>query len=58
VSHPERWDAIEVEGSLEQHDGVVRYREAGQVVAVASLFRDRESLEAELAMEHEVMASR
>jgi hypothetical protein len=30
----------------------------GQVVAVASLFRDRESLEAELAIEHEVTASR
>jgi apoptosis-inducing factor 3 len=58
VGHAERWDAIEVEGSLEQHDGLVRYREAGRVVAVASLFRDRESLEAELAMEHEITAAR
>ena len=58
VGHAERWDALEVEGNLEQHDGVVRYREAGQVVAVASLSRDRASLEAELAMEHEVTASR
>lgn len=57
AGHAERWDAIEVEGSLERHDGVVRYRDAGRVVAVASLFRDRESLEAELAMEHEITAS-
>jgi NADPH-dependent 2,4-dienoyl-CoA reductase/sulfur reductase-like enzyme len=54
VGHAERWEAIEVDGNLEQHNGVVRYRDAGRVVAVASLSRDRESLEAELAMEHEV----
>jgi len=34
-----------------RHDAVVRYREAGQAVAVASLSRDRESLGAELAMD-------
>jgi len=32
----------------------VRYRADGRLRAVASIFRDRESLEAELAMEHEV----
>jgi hypothetical protein len=37
VGHAERWDAIQVEGSLDQHDGVVRHREAGQVVAVPSM---------------------
>jgi apoptosis-inducing factor 3 len=51
VGHAERWDAIEIDGSLEQHDASVRYRVGGRVRALASIFRDRESLEAELAME-------
>jgi NADPH-dependent 2,4-dienoyl-CoA reductase/sulfur reductase-like enzyme/nitrite reductase/ring-hydroxylating ferredoxin subunit len=54
VGHAERWDTIEIDGSLEHHDASVRYRAGGQVLAVASIFRDRESLEAELAMEHEI----
>jgi hypothetical protein len=54
--HVERWEAIEVDGKLEQHDGMVHSRDAGQIVAVASLSRDRESLEAELTMEHDVTA--
>jgi NADPH-dependent 2,4-dienoyl-CoA reductase/sulfur reductase-like enzyme/nitrite reductase/ring-hydroxylating ferredoxin subunit len=56
VGHAERWDAIEIDGSLEHHDASVRYRAGGRVLAVASIFRDRESLEAELAMEHEIGA--
>ena len=54
VGHAARWDAIEVDGNIEQHDASVRYRADGRLRAVASIFRDRESLEAELAMEHEV----
>jgi NADPH-dependent 2,4-dienoyl-CoA reductase/sulfur reductase-like enzyme/nitrite reductase/ring-hydroxylating ferredoxin subunit len=56
VGHAERWETIEVDGSLEQHDGSVRYRAGGRILAVASIFRDRENLEAELAMEHEIGA--
>jgi NADPH-dependent 2,4-dienoyl-CoA reductase/sulfur reductase-like enzyme/nitrite reductase/ring-hydroxylating ferredoxin subunit len=54
VGHSEHWDATEIDGSLEKHDGIVRYREGSRVCAVASIFRDRESLEAELAMEREL----
>jgi apoptosis-inducing factor 3 len=51
VGHAARWDQAVVEGSLDAHDATIRYLSAGQLLAVASLFRDRESLEAELAME-------
>ncbi len=54
IGHAERWDAIEVEGRPDQHDCAVRYRAGGRVLAVASIFRDRQSLEAELAMEREI----
>ncbi len=54
VGHAERWDAIDIDGSLEQHDASARYRAGDRVLAVASVFRDRESLEAELAMEREM----
>jgi len=54
VGHAEHWDAIEVDGSVERRDCTLRYREGGRVLAVASIFRDRESLEAELSMEDEV----
>ena len=54
VGHAERWDILDVDGNIEERDGIVRYRANGRVRAVASIFRDRESLEAELAMEREV----
>jgi nitrite reductase/ring-hydroxylating ferredoxin subunit len=54
VGHAERWEAIEIAGSLQRHDCRVRYRAGGRVLARASIFRDRENLEAELALEQEV----
>jgi NADPH-dependent 2,4-dienoyl-CoA reductase/sulfur reductase-like enzyme len=51
VGHAERWDVIDVDGSIEQRDCAVRYRAGGRLLALASVSRDRESLEAELAME-------
>ncbi|MGH6827968.1 MAG: FAD-dependent oxidoreductase [Rhizomicrobium sp.] len=51
VGHAESWDELAVEGDLEAKDGLVRFRRAGRTLAVASLFRDRESLKAECAME-------
>ncbi len=54
VGHAAAWDEVVVDGSLEKHDATVRYLAGGRLLALASLFRDRESLEAELAMEKEV----
>jgi NADPH-dependent 2,4-dienoyl-CoA reductase/sulfur reductase-like enzyme len=51
VGHAEKWDAIEIEGSVEKGDCAVRYVSSGTALAVATVGRDRVSLEAELAME-------
>lgn len=57
VGHAETWESIEIDGSLQRHDGSVRYRVGGRVLAMASIFRDRENLAAELAMEQEEVGS-
>jgi apoptosis-inducing factor 3 len=51
VGHAERWDEIAVEGDIASKDCLLRYKHKGRVLAVASIFRDVESLHAELAME-------
>jgi apoptosis-inducing factor 3 len=53
VGHAERWDRIEIDGSLQDHDCTVTYWEQGKVAAVLTLFRDQESLRAEVRMEEE-----
>jgi 3-phenylpropionate/trans-cinnamate dioxygenase ferredoxin reductase subunit len=51
VGHAEKWDRIDVSGSLDARDATLVYRLDGKVQAVVTLFRDRVSLEAEAAME-------
>jgi len=51
VGHAEAWDEIAIVGSIAAKDCVVRYKREGRVLAVASIFRDVASLDAELAME-------
>ena len=51
VGHAEQWDAIEVDGDPSARDVAVRFRRAGRTLAVASIFRDRESLTAEVDLE-------
>ena len=54
VGHAEKWDEIAVEGSIAAKDCLVRYISGGRVLAVASIYRDLASLQAEVAMEREV----
>ncbi len=56
VGHAETWDEIAVEGDIAAKDCLVRYNKGGRAVAFASIFRDVESLKAELAMEAETAA--
>src|SRR5262245_45555278 len=51
VGHVEKWDAIEVDGDVMKRDCIVRYKLGGRVLAVASIYRDKESLEAGVDME-------
>jgi NADPH-dependent 2,4-dienoyl-CoA reductase/sulfur reductase-like enzyme/nitrite reductase/ring-hydroxylating ferredoxin subunit len=52
VGHAESWDEIAIDGSISDRDCVVRYKRAGRVLAVASIYRDVASLQAEIEMEH------
>jgi NADPH-dependent 2,4-dienoyl-CoA reductase/sulfur reductase-like enzyme/nitrite reductase/ring-hydroxylating ferredoxin subunit len=51
VGHAVHWDAIEVSGSLAEKSAVLAFRSGDRIAAVVTLFRDRESLQAEIAME-------
>ena len=51
VGHAESWDEIAIEGSVDNKDCLLRYMKNGKVRAVASIFRDVESLKCEIAME-------
>ena len=51
VGHAEAWDETAIDGDIAKRDCVVRYRKNGRVLAVASIYRDVESLQAEVAME-------
>jgi apoptosis-inducing factor 3 len=51
VGHAEKWDALEIEGDIKARDCLVRYRRDGKLLAVASIYRDVDSLKEELAME-------
>ena len=57
VGHAEHWDAVRVDGSLDSRDSAVTYSRAGRRLAVATIFRDRESLAVEAEMERAIVSA-
>jgi len=53
VGHAERWDAVHIDGSLDRRDASVSFLRNGRRLAVATVGRDRESLQAEVELEKE-----
>jgi apoptosis-inducing factor 3 len=53
VGHAETWDELTIEGDIQAKDCLLRYKRNGRTLAIASIFRDVDSLQAELAMETE-----
>jgi NADPH-dependent 2,4-dienoyl-CoA reductase/sulfur reductase-like enzyme len=54
VGHAEKWDELVIEGDIAAKDCLLRFKRAGRVLAVASIYRDIQSLQAEVAMEQDV----
>jgi NADPH-dependent 2,4-dienoyl-CoA reductase/sulfur reductase-like enzyme len=54
VGHAEKWDAIEVAGDISARDCSVRFRRGPKTLAIATIYRDRQSLEAEVEMERAI----
>jgi 3-phenylpropionate/trans-cinnamate dioxygenase ferredoxin reductase subunit len=57
VGHAERWDAHDVDGDPSAQDCTITYRQGSQRLAVATIFRDQESLQVEADMERETIRS-
>ena len=55
VGHAEKWDELAVEGDIAGKDCLVRFKREGRTLAVASISRDVESLEAEVSLERDAM---
>ena len=55
VGHAERWDSVQIAGTLESRNCSVTYARGDRRLAVATISRDRESLQAELAFEREAV---
>jgi len=51
VGHAESWDEIALEGDIAGKDCLLRYKQKGRMLAVASIYRDLDSLRAEAEME-------
>ena len=51
IGHAESWDHIDVAGSVRDKDALVAYRRKGRVLAVATIYRDKASLQAEVCFE-------
>ncbi|HKC94934.1 MAG TPA: FAD-dependent oxidoreductase [Nitrospira sp.] len=54
VGHAERWDAVEISGSLEAKNCAITYKLGGRTLAVATISRDLQSLQTEASMESSI----
>lgn len=54
IGHAQTWDELEIDGSLKDRNCAIRYKLDGRLLALATVFRDRDSLLAEAAMERRV----
>jgi len=57
VGHAPSWDELTIDGDIAARDCALRYKRNGRVLAVATIYRDVESLTAELQMERAATAS-
>ena len=51
VGHADDWDELAVEGDIAARDCILRFKKQGRVLAAASIDRDLENLEIEMALE-------
>jgi len=56
VGHAEKWDELVIDGDISARDCLLHYKHNGRVLAVASIYRDVESLRAEVMMEQATAA--
>ena len=54
IGHAEKWDKLDLEGSIEDHDCKLSFQRSGKTLAVATVGRERESLANEVAMERAI----
>ncbi len=57
VGNAAGWDSATVRGSLDDNDALVAYRKDGKILGIATIFRDQDSLRAEIAMERGDLAA-
>ena len=58
VGHAERWDSAEIDGQIDGHDCTITYRSGGRTLAVATIYRDLESLRMEVQLERATKGQR
>jgi NADPH-dependent 2,4-dienoyl-CoA reductase/sulfur reductase-like enzyme/nitrite reductase/ring-hydroxylating ferredoxin subunit len=58
VGHAEKWEAIEIDGSLNARDCAVAYKKGGRTLATLTISRDLQSLQVEAAMEDAIRPQR
>jgi NADPH-dependent 2,4-dienoyl-CoA reductase/sulfur reductase-like enzyme len=51
VGHAERWDELTIDGEISERNCLLQYKREGQILAVASIYRDLENLKAEHELE-------